>query len=231
MDKTLKERKQEQLIDLLSDEQWHSGEEIAARIGFRFGAIIHEARKNGYSIETRKTTHNQFECRIPTNFISLNIAQDILGARQDVFQQTSSVIDIQSAIPQEQIPYLKLLVLFGSRARGDHSSSSDWDFALLFDEELRQQYEPGGGWNCYRSWSVLQQVLGLSDDEIDWVDLKSASELLAHAIARDGVVIYESEPELFEKFRQKSLMTPQQLKAIRHEQKSEITAALKQWGS
>jgi uncharacterized protein len=144
----------------------------------------------------------------------------------------SLMSDIQSAIPAilEQVPYLKLLVLFGSRARSDHSSSSDWDFALLFDEELRQQYEPGGGWNCYRSWSVLQQVLGLGDDEIDWVDLKSASELLAHAIARDGVVIYESEPELFEKFRQKSLMTPQQLKAIRHEQKSRIATALKQWG-
>jgi uncharacterized protein len=144
----------------------------------------------------------------------------------------SLMTDIQSAIPEilEQVPYLKLLVLFGSRARGNHSSSSDWDFALLFDEELRQQYEVGGGWNCYRSWIAIQRVLGLGDDEIDWVDLKSASELLAHAIARDGLVIYESEPELFEKFRQKSLMTPQQLKAIRHEQKSRIAAALKQWG-
>ncbi len=142
------------------------------------------------------------------------------------------VTDIRSAIPKilEQVPYLKLLILFGSRARGEHFPSSDWDFAVLFDEELRQQYEPGGGWNCYRSWIVIQQVLGLGDDEIDWVDLKSASELLAHAIARDGVVIYESEPELFETFRQKSLITSQQLKAIRHEQKSKITAALKQWG-
>lgn len=143
-----------------------------------------------------------------------------------------TIDDLQSAIPRilEQVPYLKLLVVFGSRARGDHFPSSDWDFALLFDEEIRKQYELGGGWNCYRSWVILQRILDLGDDEIDWVDLKDASNLLAHAIARDGAVIYESQPGLFEQFRQKSLMTPQQLKAIRREQKATITAALKQWG-
>jgi hypothetical protein len=142
------------------------------------------------------------------------------------------IADIQAAIPQilEQVPYLKLLVLFGSRARGDAFPSSDWDFALLFDEELRQQYEPGGGWNCYRSWIAIQKILGLGDDEMDWIDLKNASDLLAHTIARDGVVIYESKPGLFEQFRQKALLAPQQLKAIRHEQKAEIAAAIQQWG-
>ena len=54
--------------------------------------------------------------------------------------------------------------------------------------------------------------------------------MLAHEIAQDGVVIYEGEPGLFEQFRQKSLMTQQQLKAIRREQKAEIAAALQQWG-
>ncbi|WP_088888939.1 type VII toxin-antitoxin system MntA family adenylyltransferase antitoxin [Leptolyngbya ohadii] len=143
-----------------------------------------------------------------------------------------TIADLQSAIPRilEQVPYLKLLVLFGSRARGNHSPASDWDFALLFDENLRKQHELGGGWNCFRSWVVLQQILGLGDDEIDWIDLKDASDLLAHAIARDGVVIYEGEPGLFEEFRQKALMTPQQLKEIRREQKATIAASLKQWG-
>jgi uncharacterized protein len=76
----------------------------------------------------------------------------------------------------------------------------------------------------------LQKIFGLGDDDLDWVDLKDASELLAHAIARDGVVIYESEMGTFEQFRQKSLMTLQHLKAIRHEQKATIASALKQWG-
>jgi predicted nucleotidyltransferase len=143
-----------------------------------------------------------------------------------------TIDDLQWVIPNilEQVPYLKLLVLFGSRARGDNFPSSDWDFALLFDEDLRKQYEPGGGWNCYRSWVVLQQILGLGDDEMDWVDLKDASELLAHAIARDGVVIYESEPGLFQKFRQEHLKSDTEMKQIRRELRDLVRDKLKAWG-
>lgn len=143
-----------------------------------------------------------------------------------------SIDNVKAKIPEllEQVPYLKLLVLFGSCARGDNQESSDWDFAMLFDEELRKQYEPGGGWDSYRSWMILQNLLDLGDDEIDWVDLKQASELLANAIARDGVVICEREPELFDIFRQKTLLSKQQLKAIRHQQNIELEAALLQLG-
>jgi uncharacterized protein len=145
-----------------------------------------------------------------------------------------SIDDIRSKIPLvlEQIPYLKLLVLFGSRARGDnYDETSDWDFGLLFDEDLRQQYERVNGQNCYRSWAILQNSLDLGDDEMDWIDLKGASELLAHAIARDGVVIYEHEPGLFTEFRQKNLLSKQQLKAIRQHQRIELEAAMVLWNS
>lgn len=144
----------------------------------------------------------------------------------------SSITDIQLAIPQilEQVPYLKLLVLFGSRARGDHFPSSDWDFALLFDEKLRQQYEPGRDWNCYRSWSVLQQILGLDDDEIDWIDLKNASDVLAHTIASEGKVIYEKTAGEFEAFRQTSLKTTAELKRIHQEEREELELELQKWG-
>ena len=143
-----------------------------------------------------------------------------------------SIDDIKAKIPEllEQVPYLKLLVLFGSRARGDNQESSDWDFAMLFDEDLRQQYEPGGGWNSYRSWMILQSLLNLGDDEIDWVDLKQASELLAHAIARDGVVIYECETRIFHEFCDQNLLDKNQLKAIRNQQNIKLETALVQLG-
>lgn len=146
--------------------------------------------------------------------------------------QPQVIADIQSAIPQilEQVPYLKLLVLFGSRARGDNFPSSDWDFALLFDEELRQQYEPGGGWNCYRSWSVLQQILGLDDDEIDWIDLKNASDVLAHTIAFEGKVIYEKTAGEFEAFRRISLKTTAELRQIHQKEREELELELQKWG-
>lgn len=143
-----------------------------------------------------------------------------------------SIADIQAAIPQilEQVPYLKLLVLFGSRARGDHFPSSDWDFALLFDEELRQQYEPGKGWNCYRSWGVLQQILGLGDDEIDWIDLKNASEVLAHTIASEGKLLYEKSAGEFEAFRRTALKPTAELRQIHHTEREALELELQKWG-
>jgi uncharacterized protein len=142
-----------------------------------------------------------------------------------------SIDDVKAKIPEllEQVPYLKLLVLFGSRARGDHQSSSDWDFAMLFDEDLRQQYEVGGGWNCYRSWMILQKLLDLGDDEIDWVDLKSASEQLAHAIARDGVAIYENPAGQLEAFRKSALKSPDELRAYRQSVRTQVHEALARW--
>ncbi len=146
--------------------------------------------------------------------------------------QPKSIDDVKAKIPEllKQVPYLKLLVLFGSRARGDNQESSDWDFAMLFDEDLRQKHESSDGCNSYQSWTILQDLLDLGDDEIDWVDLKHASELLANAIGRDGVVIYARDPDLFDTFRQQVLLDKQQLKAIRHQQNIELEAALVQLG-
>jgi uncharacterized protein len=144
--------------------------------------------------------------------------------------QPKSIDDIKAKIPEllEQVPYLKLLVLFGSRARGDNQPSSDWDFAMLFDEDLRQQYEVGSGWNCYRSWAILQKLLDLGDDEIDWVELRDASEILAHSISRDGIVLYSAEPEVFRNFQRTHLKADDELKRMRKIMRDRIQQKLKE---
>ena len=141
-----------------------------------------------------------------------------------------SIDDVKAKIPEllNQVPYLKLLVLFGSRARGDNQPSSDWDFAMLFDEDLRQQYEVGGGWNCYRSWTILQKLLDLGDDEIDWVDLKDTSEILAHSISRDGVVLYSADLNIFIDFQRTHLKADDELKRMRKIMRDKIQQKLEE---
>jgi uncharacterized protein len=145
--------------------------------------------------------------------------------------QIQTIDDVKAKIPEllEQVPYLKLLVLFGSRARGDHQASSDWDFAMLFDEDLRQQYEVGGGWNCYRSWIILQKLLDLGDDEMDWIDLKNASAITAHCIAQDGLVLYESTAGCFETFHRTALKSQAELKIYRQSVRAKVYEALERW--
>lgn len=83
---------------------------------------------------------------------------------------------------------LRLLVLHGSRVRGDAHERSDWDFAWLGDEhldalELRRQ---------------LAEALGT--DRIDLADLSRASGLLRYRVAKDGVALFEGSPGAFEDF-------------------------------
>lgn len=42
------------LLDVLADGQWHSAEELAVRVGWRFGATIKAARYKDYPIETER---------------------------------------------------------------------------------------------------------------------------------------------------------------------------------
>lgn len=49
--------KKDDLLCLLSDGKLHSNEELA-QITFRFGAILHNLRQEGYQIETIKEQEN-----------------------------------------------------------------------------------------------------------------------------------------------------------------------------
>jgi hypothetical protein len=42
------------LMDVLNDGEWHWGDELAVKVGWRFGATIKEARDKGYAIETAR---------------------------------------------------------------------------------------------------------------------------------------------------------------------------------
>ena len=83
---------------------------------------------------------------------------------------------------------LELLLLFGSRARGDAGSRSDWDFGFTGSPAL--------------DVASLLAILTLStgSDRTDLVDLRRASGLLRYRAARDGMLIFEARAGLFDGF-------------------------------
>jgi predicted nucleotidyltransferase len=85
-------------------------------------------------------------------------------------------------------PGLRLLLLVGSRSRGDAHPLSDWDFAYIADNgfdpsELRRRLS-----------------LALGSDQLDLVDLSPASALFRHRAAVDARLVY-GEQDLFDEFR------------------------------
>jgi len=119
-----------------------------------------------------------------------------------------------------QVSYLKMLVVFGSRGRGEAHKDSDWDFAVLYDEELAEKQLKG--WNWLKIYDILADAFEISSDAIDVVNLNQCSPLIAHYVARDGQLIYEQETGLFEQFKSETLMNQEELKSLRQVMRREI---------
>jgi predicted nucleotidyltransferase len=92
------------------------------------------------------------------------------------------------------VPGLRLLVLHGSRARGDSHSLSDWDFA----------YE-GEHLDADALLAALADTLKV--DRLDLVNLDRVGALLRHRVARDGVALIERPTGRFLRFRLEAART------------------------
>lgn len=85
-------------------------------------------------------------------------------------------------------PGLRLLVLFGSRARGDVYEGSDWDLGYLAGPELDL--------DAFR----VEATHHLKTDDVDLVDLDRANGVLRFQVASEAQVLFEADPDVFADF-------------------------------
>lgn len=80
-------------------------------------------------------------------------------------------------------PSIKLIILFGSRAKGTAHKKSDTDIAILADHPLsyKERGEIAG---------KAAELCYVSEDDIDTVDLWTASPLLQQQVAQTGKLIF-----------------------------------------
>jgi len=130
---------------------------------------------------------------------------------------------------EKQIPYLQMLVLFGSRATGKAKETSDWDFAALYDEEMRHAIINSGKHGLLNIYSHLTNIFDLPTELVEVVRLNECSKSIAHVVARDGLLIYERDIGEFERFRFKSLMSLEVLQKSRKQKIAELKIAAKAW--
>ena len=145
--------------------------------------------------------------------------------------KNQSLIDLEMLTSQlpNKIPYLKMLVLFGSRATGKTHDKSDWDFATLYDEDKRKACIGERAFAWFEIPQKLGEVFEINSDEIDVVELNKFSSLIAHFVARDGKLLYESEPGEFEKFKQNALMSDLELKQTEWDLRNQVELFLQEW--
>lgn len=101
-------------------------------------------------------------------------------------------VDQQPAIPvlravAEKHAGLRLLLLYGSRARGDAHERSDWDVGYL-------------GTDVDHLGLLADVTSALGTDDVDLVDFRRASGLLTFRAAREGITVYERVPGIWAEF-------------------------------
>ena len=85
-------------------------------------------------------------------------------------------------------PGLRLLVVFGSRARQDGHEGSDWDFGYIGSAALVPE-------------SLLAAIVkAVGTDRVDLVDLTRAGALLRFRAASEGQPLYEAKPDEFARY-------------------------------
>lgn len=101
----------------------------------------------------------------------------------------SSQVTDKLAKVARAVSALDALFLFGSRARGDAHTGSDWDLGYLGAAALDEL-------------TLLHQMVGaLGTDRVDLVNLERANGLLRFRVARDGQLIFEARPGVADRFR------------------------------
>ena len=95
---------------------------------------------------------------------------------------------INSLSPLFKEQELQLVLLFGSAASGAVHRKSDLDLAFLFDKPVD-------------ILDLTNRVIRcLHTDQVDVVDLRRASPLLAFSAAKHGKILYQRSPEIFATF-------------------------------
>jgi uncharacterized protein len=89
----------------------------------------------------------------------------------------------------DQFAGLRLLVLFGSLARGRATPASDADLGVLCE----------GAFDVDALYLAIAPLLRIH--HVDLVDLRRAPPLLAFEIARSGSLIFERTPGIFREFQ------------------------------
>lgn len=108
----------------------------------------------------------------------------------------------------------RLVVLFGSAARGEARRPEDVDLAILGTGPL----------DAVAVTNRFIRELGIQD--VDVSDLRRADPLLLAAVARDGVPLYEARPGEFARFHSLALRRYFDTRKFRDAEREEIRERL-----
>jgi len=89
----------------------------------------------------------------------------------------------------KKIDFIKVALLFGSRARGDYKSKCDYDFAILVEGNFE--------WGIVsKAYVEISNKTEIDMEDMDIVDLKRAGSLIIDSIKEKYIVLKGKDDEV-----------------------------------
>ncbi len=102
-----------------------------------------------------------------------------------------SVDTMKAAFSDKKVDFIKIALLFGSRALGRQHNKSDYDFALLMSEDTDAPWGVKS-----KAYIVLEELLQLDDCDIDIVDLNNMDNVVKDSIKEGFIILKGDEDEI-----------------------------------
>jgi len=119
--------------------------------------------------------------------------------KKRIFGKTKELAPLQliELLKNKKLSYIKLILLFGSRAENKHHCQSDYDFAIFAEEDVKYP------WGVIAQvWNDMGDILDLPDYDYDIVDLKYANSCIVGSIKENYILLKGDEDELQRLFTQ-----------------------------
>jgi predicted nucleotidyltransferase len=83
---------------------------------------------------------------------------------------------------KKQLPSVKLIYLFGSRATNEAQPSSDWDVAVMGEQKI----------SALALWELKEQIADACSADVDLIDLLQSTTVLNVQVIEQGKLLYDA---------------------------------------
>ncbi|MFT7861218.1 MAG: nucleotidyltransferase domain-containing protein [Sulfurimonas sp.] len=103
-----------------------------------------------------------------------------------------SLEELQQAFSSQELAYIDIALLFGSRAIGTQHARSDYDFAILVTDDSVDD-----GWGVYsKVWTDIGGKFGFDEVDYDVIDLSKATPEMLSSIKKGYEILKGKEDDI-----------------------------------
>ena len=122
----------------------------------------------------------------------MQVVVGMLNYKKRIYGKTKilTIEQLKEKFSLKKFDYIKLAILFGSRASQDFTSQSDYDFAVL-TKDIDTKWG-----TIAKCWDDIGDTFGLNECDYDIIDLNRSNKNILKSIMENYIILKGDEDEL-----------------------------------